>query len=44
MNKVIYTFLLGGDKLVSEMDLRQPRYTYTACDQFTIKQKKNSKI
>ena len=44
MNKIIYTFLLGGDKFVSEMHLRQPRFTYTASDQFTIKQRKNSKI
>ena len=28
-------FLLVGDKLMSEMHLKQPGFTYSACDPFT---------
>ena len=30
MIKIINKFLLGGDKLMSEIHLRHPRYTYSA--------------
>ena len=35
MNNVINKFLLGGDKSMSEMHLRQPRFVYSACGPFT---------
>ena len=31
MNHIINKFLLAGGKLVSEVDLRQPRFTYRQC-------------
>ena len=35
MNNVINKFLLAGDKFMSEMHLRQPRFVYIACGPFT---------
>ena len=35
MNDIINKFLLVGDKFMPEMHLRQPGFTYTACDPFT---------
>ena len=35
MNKIINKFLLAGDKFMSEMHLRQPQFTYSACGPFT---------
>ena len=35
MNEIVNNFLLAGDKLMPEMHLRYPRFTYTACGQFT---------
>ena len=35
MNNVINKFLLAGDKFMSEMHLRQPRFVYSACGTFT---------
>ena len=35
MNNVINKFLLTGDKFMSEMHLRQPRFVYSACGPFT---------
>ena len=35
MNNIINKFLLAGDKFMSEMDLRQPRFVYSACGPFT---------
>ena len=35
MNNVINKFLLAGDKLMPEMRLRQPQFTYSACGPFT---------
>ena len=34
MNEVVNTFLLVGDKFMPEMDLKQPGFTYSACDPF----------
>ena len=31
MNDIINRFLLAGDKFMSEMHLRQPGFTYSAC-------------
>ena len=35
MNSIINKFLLVGDKLMPEMHLRQPQFTYSACGPFT---------
>ena len=35
MNQIVNTFLLAGDKFMSEMHLRQPGFTYSACEPFT---------
>ena len=31
MNEMVKTFLLAGDKVMPEMHLKQPRFTYSAC-------------
>ena len=41
MNKSINIFLLAGHKLVPEMHIKQPRFTYSACGPFS---KNNEKI
>ena len=35
MDDIINKFLLAGDKFMSEMHLRQPQFTYSACGPFT---------
>ena len=35
MNQMVNKFLLAGDKFMSEMHLRQPGFTYSACGPFT---------
>ena len=35
MNNLINKFLLGGDKFMPEIHLRQPQFTYSACGPFT---------
>ena len=35
MNDIINKFLLAGDKFMPEMHLRQPQFTYCACEPFT---------
>ena len=35
MNEIVNKFLLVGDKFMSEMHLKQPRFTYSACGPFT---------
>ena len=35
MNEIVNKFLLAGGKLMSEMHLRQPGFTYSACGSFT---------
>ena len=35
MNDIVNKFLLAGDKIMPEMHLRQPRFTYSACGPFT---------
>ena len=34
MNKTVSKFLLTGDKFISELNLRQPGFTYSACRPF----------
>ena len=35
MNERVNKILLAGDKFMTEMNLRQPRFTYSACESFT---------
>ena len=35
MNETVNKFLLVGDKFMSEMHLKQPGFTYSACGPFT---------
>ena len=35
MNEIVNTLLLAGDKLMPEMHLKQPGFTYSACGPFT---------
>ena len=35
MNEIVNKFLLAGDKFMSEMQLRQPQFVYSACGTFT---------
>ena len=35
MNEVVNKFLLAGDKLMPEMHLKQPAFTYSACGPLT---------
>ena len=35
MNNIINNFLLGGDKFMLKMHLRQPQFTYSVCGPFT---------
>ena len=41
MNEIVNKFLLKGNKFMSEMHLRQPGFTYSACGPFTKKQRKD---
>ena len=45
MNEIVNKFLLAGDKIISEMHLRQPGFTYSAYRPFKMKkQRKNAKV
>ena len=35
MNEIVNKFLLSGDKLMPEMHLKQPGFTYSDCGPFT---------
>ena len=35
MNRIVNKFLLGGDKFIPEMHLKQPGFTDSACGSFT---------
>ena len=35
MNVIVNRFLLAGDKFMPELHLKQPGFTYSACDPFT---------
>ena len=40
MNKIFVKFLLTGDKFTPELHLKQPRFTYSACGQFSKRSEK----
>ena len=44
MNEIVNKFLLGGEKFMSEMNLKQPRFTYSACGSFTKNEEKIQKF
>ena len=44
MKKIIDNFLLTGDKLMPEIHLRQPRFTYSACGPFTKNEERIQKF
>ena len=44
MNKIVNKFLLAGDKVISEMHLKQPGFTYSGCGPFTKKKEKIEKF
>ena len=39
MNQIVNKFSLAGYKFMPEMRLKQPEFTYSACGQFTKKNK-----
>ena len=39
-NETVNKFLIAGDKLITEMNLRQPAFTYSACRPFTKSKEK----
>ena len=43
INEIVNKFLLAGDKLILEMRLKQPGFTYSTCGPLTKKQRKNWK-
>ena len=44
MNEIVSKLLLVGDKFMSEMHLRQPGFTYSACGPFTKKKERIQKF
>ena len=44
INAIISKFLLAEDKFMSEMHLRQPRFTYSACGLFTKNKERIKKL
>ena len=43
-NEIVNKFLLTGDKFMSEMHLKQPGFTYSACGLFTKNKQKIGKL
>ena len=44
MNEIVNKCLLAGDKFMTEIHLRQPGFTYSACDAFTKKKDRIQKF
>ena len=44
MNEIVNKFLLVGDKLMAEMHLKRPGFTYSACGPFTKNKERIQKI
>ena len=44
MNNIINKFLLAGDKVMPEIHLIQPQFTYCACGPFTRHQERIEKF
>ena len=44
MNEILNKFLLVSGKFMPEMHLKQPGFTYSACEQFTKNEKRIQKF
>ena len=44
MNEIVNKFLSAGGKFMTEMHLKQPRYTYSACGPFTKTKERIQKL
>ena len=44
MNEIVNKFLLGGDKFMPEMHLRQSRFRYSGCGSFTANKERIKKL
>ena len=44
MNEIVNKFLLAGDKIITEMHLKQPGFTYIACGPFTKNKERIEKL
>ena len=44
MNEIVNKFLQVGNKFMPEMQLKEPGFTYSACDSFTRKKEKIEKF
>ena len=44
MNEIFNKFLLGGDKFMPKMYIKQPGFTYSACGPFTKKKERIQKF
>ena len=44
MIEIVNKFLPAGDKFMPELHLKQPGFTYSACDPFTRKKKRIEKF
>ena len=44
MNETVNKFLLAGDKLMPEMHLKQPVFTYSTCGPFTKNKERTQKF
>ena len=44
MNEIVNKFLLTGDKFLTEIHLKQPRFTYSACGPFTKNKERIQKV
>ena len=44
MNEIVNKFLSAGDKFMTEMHLKYPRFTYSACGPFTKTRERIQKL
>ena len=44
MNKIIKTFSWNGDKFMTELHLKEPGFTYSACGPFTKHRERIQKL
>ena len=44
MNEIVNKFLLTGDKFMTEIHLKQPRFTYSACGPITKNKERIQKV
>ena len=44
MNEIVNKFLLAGDKIMPDMHLKQPGFTYSTCGPFTKNKERIQKL